>query len=461
MRRSHAGGSGRALLWAGAVGAGLAVTLTTAGTQAAPGSVQVPSIRAPQVTTTVTAQTFALRLDEAQVRATTAAQWATLARTSTVIVLNSWDYSLIPVLKHANPHVQVWVYKDLSGVRSDDCTTASGQCGACPPGAADSGLLSSGMGYCWLRQNHPGWLLRSASTGQPFQFRGYPNTWETDYGSAAYQAQWASNVIADVRAHGWDGVEVDNALTISDAYGVARKYPTDTAVQQATYSALRRIGAALHQAHVRSVFNVGYATRFPGLWRRWLNVVGGLEQEFYLSYSTSPDAGGLTWDAYQAEVSSCVSLHKSCWFHAGDYSSGVTSQTRTYALASLLLAADDRQLIAVGDMAASPVPAWARASSPGTGSEVLLGTAWRRTLSWGVAAVNPAPVPAVVPLGGTYLDSTGQPVTSVALAPDSGAVLRLAPPPTPPPSPATTPPSPSVSPSPGPSPSPAGSVSSP
>jgi hypothetical protein len=74
------------------------------------------------------------------------------------------------------------------------------------------GQLTPGIGYRWLRRNHPNWPLNAAGNGRPLQFRGYPGTWETDYGSPAYQRQWTRNVIADVRGHGWDGVDVDNAF---------------------------------------------------------------------------------------------------------------------------------------------------------------------------------------------------------------------------------------------------------
>ena len=134
-----------------------------------------------------------------QVRATTKAQWAAVARDNAIVVLNSWDFRLIPVLKRANPEVQVWVYKDLSGVRSDDCTGPRGSCGACAQGVTDGIYLSSGMGYCWVKRHHPDWLLDAAGTGRPFEFRGYPQIWETDYGNASYQRQWIQNVLADVR----------------------------------------------------------------------------------------------------------------------------------------------------------------------------------------------------------------------------------------------------------------------
>jgi hypothetical protein len=53
------------------------------------------------------AHAFTELLDEAQVRATTRAQWAAIARANTIVVLNSWDYHLIPVLKRTNPRVGV------------------------------------------------------------------------------------------------------------------------------------------------------------------------------------------------------------------------------------------------------------------------------------------------------------------------------------------------------------------
>jgi len=373
---------------------------------------------------TAAVKTFSVWLDEAQVQATTKAQWSAVARSSAIVVLNSWDFRLIPVLKRANPKVQVWVYKDLSGVRSDDCTVRGGSCGACARGVTDGTDLSSGMGYCWVKRNHPDWLLDAVGTGLPFHFKNYPQIWETDYGNASYQRQWVQNVLADVRDHGWDGIDVDNALTTAAAYGVAAKYPTDAAVQAATYSALQKIGPVLHDAGVPAVFNVGYATAFPQLWQRWLGPVDGLEQEFYLSFSSRPNATGAAWSTYEDEVSSCTAQHKSCWFHAGEFSDAVTSQTRQYALASFLLATDGRQFLSVGsETSASSEPSLALG---GRLSEMFqVGASWRRYFAQGLAVVNPSMSTLVVPLGGTYLNA-GRPVQTIVLGPASGAVLHTA-----------------------------------
>jgi hypothetical protein len=407
-RSALAGGLLAIALLAGCAASGTAVVRDRASGPARPGPVRV----------------FSEFLDEAAVRATTAARWASIARSNAIVVLNSWDYDLIPVLKRANPQVEVWVYKDLSGVRADDCTTASGECGACAAGVTDRQFLSSGLGYCWVRRHHPAWLLTSLASGQPLRFRGYPHTFETDYGDPAYQRQWLRNVIADVRRSGWDGVAVDNALTTSGAYGVASRYRTDAAVQSATYGALRVIGPGLRRAGIRSVFNVGYPTMFAGLWQRWLSVVGGLEQEFYLSFSRQPDVTGASWLAYQSEVSSCAAAGKSCWFHVGQESAPVSPQTAAYGLASYLLGADGRQAFATG----STTPGTAIQNRLGVPVHPMIaaGRAYLRYFTLGVVVVNPSQVSVIVRLGGIYDGGGGRPVTAITMGPVSGAVLRAA-----------------------------------
>jgi hypothetical protein len=377
-----------------------------------------PAVKVPP-SRTAPLNTFSQWLDQRQVNRMTNAQWAAIARRTSIVVLNSWSFRLIPILKRANPDVRVWVYKNLSGVRSDDCTVSQGNCRDCRRGLTDSRFLSSGLGYCYVMRHHPRWFLRSALTGRPFEFRHYPQIWATDYGSNAYQRRWTRNVLADVRAHGWDGVEVDNALTTADAYGIAAKYRSDPAVQAATYSALRTIGEALRKAGVASVFNVGYATRFPGLWRRWLRPAAGLEQEFYLALSAGSRATGASWRAYEQEISSCAAQHKSCWFKP---SNAQVSGTSLYAFASYLIAAGGKQFLAVGNMTSLTRPCWKLGAPEGPGQQI--GPAWRRFFRSGVAVVNPTSKRLTVSLGGFYTDQRGYAVATVRLNPASGAVLR-------------------------------------
>jgi hypothetical protein len=245
------------------------------------------------------------------------------------------------------------------------------------------------MGYCWVLHHHPDWLLKSAATGRPFQFTGYPGIWEADYGNRAYQRQWIANVLADVRSHGWDGVDIDDALTTSD-YGRAAKYPTSSSIQAATYSALQQVGPALHQAGVASVVNVGYAPRFPGLWQQWLGPVGGLEQQFYLYGAPSTGATGAQWQVYQDEVSACAAQHKSCWFSSGDFSASVIRRERDYVLASFLLATDGRQYLSYGNAVSRPALLCPALGPAVAGSVRLTGSVWRRSFAHGTALVNPS-----------------------------------------------------------------------
>jgi hypothetical protein len=153
--------------------------------------------------------------------------------------------------------------------------------------------------------------------------------------------------------------------------------------------------------------------------------VDGLEQQFYLSSTAKPNALGTVWSGYEDEVSSCAAQHKSCWFHAGEYSAAVTSQTQQYALASYLLATDGRQFLSVGGVTSKAVKP--DLTLGGRLSVMFqVGASWRRYFSQGVAVVNPSAVMLVVPLDGTYLDSAGRRVDTVTLGPASGAVLRTA-----------------------------------
>src|ERR1022692_3260796 len=76
--------------------AGLVVALAEIG--AASGG-RAPSLPATGNHGTPAVRTFAQALDEAQVRATAKARWVTIARDNTIVVLNSWDFRLIPILR--------------------------------------------------------------------------------------------------------------------------------------------------------------------------------------------------------------------------------------------------------------------------------------------------------------------------------------------------------------------------
>src|SRR4029453_3819042 len=94
--------------------------------------------------------------------------------------------------------IKMLVYKNAIQTCSYD--TANG---------ADQSEITTGVGYYEALNQHPDWFLRDQS-GSPIVLADYPNCWMMDWGSASYQQRWAANVIADAKAHGWDGVVIDD-----------------------------------------------------------------------------------------------------------------------------------------------------------------------------------------------------------------------------------------------------------
>jgi Hypothetical glycosyl hydrolase family 15 len=267
-------------------------------------------------------------------------RWDEVAPRYGVIVLNAWNSSWIPAIRAANPDVRVYEYKDLTSTRPSACAQSA-------RGAINSGL-PTGVDFCWARAHHPGWFLRRAN-GRLLRERGFPGQYEMDYGNPAYQRQWAANVVQDLTAHGWDGVEIDNALVTHDAYGVSPRYPTDAATQEATGRMLAIVGPAIKAAGKRAVANIGWDTRYPDVWARWLPLLTGAMDEYTWSWSTSIDRNRGDWRIFRAEVRACSAARRQCFFHVGDYERQPAG-TVTFALASYLLFADGRSAFGPGDM---------------------------------------------------------------------------------------------------------------
>jgi hypothetical protein len=273
----------------------------------------------------------------------TSYDWAVVAPHYGAIALNAWNYSWIPAIRAANPSVRVFVYKDLTSTRTSACS-----------GGVDQAELPTGVGYCWAMANHPEWFLRNTSGGL-LQETNYPTQYEMNYGNAAYQRQWATNVVHDLTAHGWNGVEMDNALDVYTAYGVSPTYPSDQASQTAMAAMLALVGPQIKAAGQLAVANLGYDTKYPNLWAAWLPYVTGLLDEYTWSWDTSVIQSVPDWNIFENEVKSCADAHDLCWFRVGDYSLQ-SSALVTFAVASYLLYADASGVVGPGDMLWSNYP---------------------------------------------------------------------------------------------------------
>jgi hypothetical protein len=321
----------------------------------------------------------------------TSYDWATVAPQYDAISLNSWNYAWIPAIKAANPDCMVLVYKDTSSVRTDSCTGGTGD--SClssgglfaPAGVEDAAYLATGVGFCYAWRNHPEWFLKDAS-GDYIIEAGYSTQYMTDFGSAAYQAQWLANVIADVQTNGWDGVHMDNVLNY-DNYGTPASYPTAAAVQAAMLSMLKVVGPGLQDAGITVVGNLGYNNLYPALWAEWLPYLSGLMDEFYMYWGdNSLNGTGTYWTTLEEEVQAAVSQGKTCFFNVGGGT--LTTAQIDYALASLLLYTDGNQYIAYGgssDDTQNPIYTLGAATSAATES----GGVYRRTFANGSVSVNP------------------------------------------------------------------------
>ena len=302
--------------------------------------------------------------------------WAQVAPHYAAIALNAWDYPWIPAIRAANPSVKIFEYKDLTSSRTSACSDG-----------ADQAQLPTGVGYCGAMANHPEWFLRN-TTGGLLQENGYPTQFEMDYGNPAYQQQWASNVAADLAAHGWDGVEMDNALDTANAYGVSPSYPTDASVQTAMAAMLALVGRQIKAAGKLAVANLGYDTKYPSLWASWLPSVSGLMDEYTWSWDTTVDQSAADWNAFENEVRSCAAADDLCWFRVGAYQL-VPSSLVDFVTASYLLYADGTSALGPGDMLWSNYPEMYTNLGAALGAAYLNGNGnWQRDFQGGSVIVN-------------------------------------------------------------------------
>lgn len=325
----------------------------------------------------------------------TSYNWSEVAPTYQAVILNDWEASWIPEIKAVSPGTQVFVYKDLSSTRSNDCTgnpDGTDSCISdgvfCPPGINDSSTLSTGVGFCWTWRNDPSWFLRDSS-GALITETGYPTQYMMDFGKPAYQAQWLANVKTDALTNGWGGVFMDNVMNNTN-YGTPASYPTPAATQAAMLSMLKVVGPGLRASGITNIGNLGYNNLYPTLWASWLPYVSGFMNEFaYYGPGNSPEGAG-DWTRFlEPEVRACANQEKICIFNIGD--STLTQAEIDFATASILLYSNGNSYISYGD------------DTGGQDPHVTLGTAtnsacesdgiWRRDFVDGSISVNPVAGP--------------------------------------------------------------------
>jgi hypothetical protein len=356
------------------------------------------------------------------------------------VILNSWDAPMLPALKAANPNLKALVYKNLSFTVSYGCS-----------GGVDLPYQSTGVGYCDASSNHPDWFLTSPA-GERLNSAAFAQAWMMDVGSPAYQAKWLSNVLADARSGGWDGVFMDDTNTDMSWHLNGRtiaKYQTPAAWRAATRSMLATVGPALKSSGLLAVPNLSapWAADYDAhtTWSDWLQFTSGAAQEYYSKWGADSSSwfAGSDW-TYRQKFQTLTE-------QAGKIFIGITyapkSDTRSmaWARANFLLfdepASDSALIFELSDPEAQDPyePDWTADVGTPVGARFQVGSAWRRDFSGGTVLVNPTGSTVTVALEQTYLRDDGSSTTSVTLGPTSGAILHsssaAAAPPPPPPAP--------------------------
>jgi Hypothetical glycosyl hydrolase family 15 len=334
-----------------------------------------------------------------------------------IITLNAYQWPMIDDIKAANPDTLVLVYKSASSTRNSGGLVQNGR---------DSEFLPTGVGYVEADSQHPEWF--ATRDGHRLEWRNWPGYWLMRVDNPAYQTRWIENVRDQMDRYGWDGVVMDDLLSVNTGYTTPGPYADDAAMRAAMRSFLARVGPALSGAGFLTVANIPAAYAVPGMWGDWMQFLDGGAEEHFTNWSSTAGSGfvsdwGTTgWRAHIEEIATAERMGKFAMVSIG----GVAGDRAAalYGFASYLLTNGGRSMVAHGDEGWEPEFAYRLGNA--RGSYYSLGNSvYRRDFVGGTAVVNAsASRTATISLGGRYLNGSGQVVTSITLGPTRGAVLR-------------------------------------
>jgi Hypothetical glycosyl hydrolase family 15 len=334
------------------------------------------------------------------------------------VILHAWDYAMIPALKRANPQIKVLLYKDVS------VTVDYG---------GEQGLIPAGVDWAYANSNHPEWFSHKNSARIETYYGG---DWQMNVGMAGYQDMWASNVITDATAHGWDGVFGDDQNLQPFGDLPFDEYPNQSSYQAAARSFLANVGPKILAAGLLFIPNIQHdgSQLTESVWKDWIQFTSGGNLEHYAKWGEDNSLwlSGSDWNAEQTFERDTEAAGKI--FMGMSYAPTSDVRSMRYARASFLLDwnGGPSALVFVPNPYINDPwsPEWTVDIGMPVGSRYQVGSAYRRDYTGGTVVVNPSSASQQVNLGGTYLMPDSSSVTSVTLTAMTGLVLR---------SPATTP----------------------
>jgi hypothetical protein len=301
------------------------------------------------------------------------------------------------------------------------------------------------MPYAQAKRN--GWLLRDAAGGLLVN-RSYPGNFVGNVGDPAYQRAWVSNVSRFLRAHGDDGVMIDDVVAdlVPLAGAEAATYPTQRAWAGAQLSFVRAVGSALRARGYYVLANAsGYVPGDPGdntgattisWWRSLSPYVSGLMNEYYGEIPDGSNRLRSTGESWTQNWDGWQRLVRVAQSHGRDFVGlmhGAPGDTRAmvYGKASFLLDWNGRGGAFVyapknynGD---SWNGAWTQNLGRPLGRKHRVGTGWMRRYRHGVVFLNPSSSQSQrFVLRRRYAAAGGRVVNVATLPPTTGLILRAA-----------------------------------
>ena len=235
-----------------------------------------------------------------------------------------------------------------------------------------------------------------------------------------------------MRANGWDGVFVDDTNASQSWHLCGRtiaKYPTDAAYAAATRSFLANVGPALTSQGFLVIPNIylPYSSSALSTWLDWISFTSGGMQEFWSKWGTTSTGhfGGADWTYRQQFLGATQKAGKI--FLGLSYAPNADVRSMRYARSTFLLDWDGgaSAVLFEGESGGDPTNAdWMTDIGTPRGARYPVGAAWRRDYSGGTVLVNPSSTTVWVTLGSPHVNGEGQVVTSLALAPTNGVVLK-------------------------------------
>ncbi|GAA4692583.1 putative glycoside hydrolase [Nocardioides conyzicola] len=334
------------------------------------------------------------------------------------VVVQAWEYPRIPALKAANPSLRVLMYKDGA---------------ASVATAHETGLYSTGVSYGEAAIRHPDWFLTDPS-GRRLEWSDWAGLYPMNVADRGYQVAWAANVLAELRAHDWDGVMVDDTLTYLSHSTVGSRtstqIPTDEAMRRATGSFLSHVGPRIKNAGYQVVPNV---TVEWNTWRTtltsWTRYVSGWENEYFTKWglTTQSRFQGADWRWKYAMARWCARRNKPLL--AITYSNRSDRAAQIYHRATWLLSWNGRTGASIFVPAEATADHWqprsvSRIGTPAGPTRRTRAGVYVRRYSRGLVLVNPSGTARRTTLRAGYRTHAGTAVSSVKVGARSATILR-------------------------------------